>query len=145
MGDTVFHFSVGLLTGTLGLLPLFFVRMRANDKMAPFFALWFGVSFGLALWAIAPGFLAWAGVPRCLLTGWWMNIFLLHPLLNTMKHSGFLVGTVCMFMGVAVMYSALLLVIWKRIDIGKKSHFTRIESDSGPLRDRSPDRRSNPR
>jgi hypothetical protein len=113
MTESIFHFAAGFTTGTAVLLPGLARRMVTGERMAAFFAKWFMLAFGLGVFAIAPGLLARAGMPERFLSSWWMNIFFFFPILNTVRRGGFIIGTACILVCVAVMYFALLLAIAK--------------------------------
>ena len=114
MAESVFHFAVGLSVGTAAFLPALVRRFKTGDPMAPFFVRWFAVAFGLAVLAIIPGLFAKIGLPDRFLAAWWMNIFVLFPILNSLKHGGFIVGTAMILGCGAVMYISLLLAIARR-------------------------------
>lgn len=111
MTESIFHFGVGLTTGTVLFLPGLVRRMLAGNRMSGFFTKWFMVAFGLGFVAIAPGLMARAGMPVRFLAAPWMNIFFFFPFLNSVRRGGFIIGTACVLACVAVMYGALLLAI----------------------------------
>lgn len=114
MTESVFHFAVGLAIGTAAFLPALVRHFRVRDRMSGFFARWFVVAFGLAGFSTIPGLLVRIGLPDRFLTAWWMNIFVFHPFLNSIKKGGFVVGTAIMLACAALMYVALLLAIAQR-------------------------------
>ena len=120
MTESIFHFAAGLSTGTVVFLPGLARRMAAGERMSAFFAKWFAVAFGLALFAISPGMLARVGMPERFLTSWWMNIFFFYPILNSVHSGGFVIGTACILACVAAMYFALLLAIAKSRRKGRR-------------------------
>ena len=111
MAESVFHFATGLAVGTAAFLPTLVKRFKAGKRLAAFFARWFAVAFGLGVLAIVPGLLVRIGMPERYLTAWWMNIFVLFPILDSLKRGGFIVGTAFILICGAIMYGALLLAI----------------------------------
>lgn len=111
MAESVFHFAVGLAVGTAAFMPAMVRRIRTGERMSGFFTKWFAAAFGLAVLAIIPGILVRMGLPERFLTSWWMNIFVLFPALNSLKHGGFIVGTAITLGCGAVLYLSLLLAI----------------------------------
>ena len=114
MAESVFHFAVGMAIGTAAFMPGLVCRFKVGERLSAFFARWFAVSFGLAIFAIIPGLLVRIGLPSRFLDAWWMNVFVLFPALNKFKHGGFIVGTALILACGAVMYLSLLLAIARR-------------------------------
>lgn len=84
MAHSVLHFSIGLAVGTAAALPPLVRAWRRQQNLAPFFARWLATAYGLGFLAIVPGLLRRLGLPGVCCDGWWMNVFLFHPLLNAM-------------------------------------------------------------
>ena len=111
MADSILHFAAGLAVGTAAFLPALVRRLKAGAATSAFFARWFAVAFGLAVLAIAPGLLVRAGMPEHFLTAWWMNIFVLFPVIESIERGGLIVGTACVLACAGVLYLSLLLAI----------------------------------
>jgi hypothetical protein len=72
---------------------------------------WLIAAYGLGLWAVLPGALKRVGVAD----GWWMNVFLLHPLINRMKGGGVLVGEILLVFLFVLQYATILVAIRRRM------------------------------
>jgi hypothetical protein len=104
------HFGVGmLLGGLLGLKPLL-ERWYLRRPLHPGFAWWFAATYFGGFWAIAPSLLRMAGVPEGVRAGWWMNVFVFHPLINQIKPGGGLLIGEVLILGVFAMQYALLVL-----------------------------------
>ena len=108
MAHTSLHFALGLAVGTAVFLPFILRAIGRNERAAPLFLRWFLLSYGLALFAAAPNFLRAAGMPARVAGGWWMNVFLFHPLLDHVKKGGALLGELGILLCFAVQYITLL-------------------------------------
>lgn len=111
----MFHFSAGVAVGTISMLPAFVARWRRGEKLARFLGRRILAAYALGAFAVFPGVLDNIGVPLSIIEGWWMNIFLLHPILNMMIPGGrgLLWGEVVVAMCSILMYALLLLGIWR--------------------------------
>jgi hypothetical protein len=57
-----------------------------------------------------PSLLRMAGVPEGVRAGWWMNVFVFHPLINQIKPGGGLLIGEVLILGVFAMQYALLVL-----------------------------------
>mgnify|MGYP001185576214 CR=1 FL=1 len=53
---------------------------------------WLLIAYLGGIYAAAPNLMYGIGVPESICNGWWMNIFLLHPLIDGVKPGGMLIG-----------------------------------------------------
>lgn len=118
MAHIAFHFSVGLATGTVCLLPWLMIMFPANERKANLTGKWIIICYSLGLWAVIPNILRRLGIPENICSGWWMNIFFLHHLINEIKKGGMLIGeitiTACFFLQYIVLLITLKTVMKKR-------------------------------
>lgn len=115
MAHSAFHFSLGMAFGTSMLLRPVFQRLIAGRKLAVCFGKWLIASYGLGVLAIAPGLLGSIGVPETVCRGWWMNIFLFHPLIDKVKTGGMLIGELGIISCFLLQYLLLLAALRKRL------------------------------
>ena len=79
--------------------------------MAPACGRWLLLSFGLGVFADAPGLLKQLGAPETWFGGAWANLFLFYPLLNAMPVHGTLIGPLFIGLCFAAQYALLLAAI----------------------------------
>jgi hypothetical protein len=113
MAHSTFHFSLGLAVGMLALLPGLLGRMKRKERLSPAVARWLFVAYSIGMFAIVPNLLRRVGIPDAVCTGWWMNIFLFHPLIDRVKDGGVLIAEV-MVLGCFGLQYLLILVMLKR-------------------------------
>jgi hypothetical protein len=111
MTNTVFHVAIGMAVGTGIFLPAVFRTLKNKQDAAIPIRNWLLAAYGLGAWAILPGALTRLGVAD----GWWMNVFLLHPLINRMKHGGALVGEILLVFLFVLQYTTILVAIRRRM------------------------------
>lgn len=111
MAQSTVHFAIGMIAGTAVALPRLVRRQRAGEPVAAEFARWFLYSYGLGALAIVPSVLRKMGVPDGVCDGWWMNVFLLYPLIGRLKSGGTLVGELLMGSVFGLQYGLMLLYI----------------------------------
>lgn len=111
MAHTVLHFSVGLAVGTaVPLAPVVRNLVRAERK-AGLLRLWIGAAYAAGLFACVPNVLRSLGIPEQVCAGWWMNIFMLHPLIDALEDGGMLVGEILLAACFTLQYLVLLLTL----------------------------------
>ena len=111
MAHGTFHLSAGLAVGTLAMLPTVLRHLANRRKIAELFLKWFVLSGYLGMFALVPSFLRRMGVPNDFVSGWWMSIFVLHPLLDTIEREGMLVGQLGIVGCLGLQYVLLLIAI----------------------------------
>jgi len=82
-----------------------------GKDVAPTVLRWLAVSWSLGVWAIVPSLLRYAGVPEGFCNGRWMNLFLLHPLINQFGPHGTIIGAVVFVIGFTFQYALILAAI----------------------------------
>ena len=120
MAHSALHLSIGLAVGTAVALPSVIRAWRRAGKMAPALARLLAVSWGLAVLSIVPSLFRNVGLPETFCSGWWMNLFLFHPLLDQLKRGGMLVGELAAAACLTFQYVLLLLALRRaRAGIGR--------------------------
>jgi hypothetical protein len=105
------HFGLGMLLGMLCFAGAVLRALWTGRPMTRPMGRWILASYALGLYAALPNILLSLGAPGALCTGWWMNIFLFHPLLDRAKHGGMLTGEVILAACLGAQYMLLLLAI----------------------------------
>jgi hypothetical protein len=113
MAHSIFHFGIGTLLGALCGLPYMLARLRSEGRSAPAALSWLGLSFAAGIFAIVPAILMNLGLPESIGRGWWMNIFLLHPLIDNFKEGGLLWGQLLVLLTFILQYTCLLILLRK--------------------------------
>ena len=111
MAQSTLHFALGMIAGTAMSFPPLLRARLAGAKLSRHFTGWFLLAYGLGIYAIVPSLLRRAGVPDAVCDGWWMNLFLFHPLLDRLKDGGILLGEILVASGFILQYSLLLAAI----------------------------------
>lgn len=111
MTDSTLHFALGMLTGMILFIHPVIRNKIAGRKLAPAFKTWLIMSYCLAVFAIIPNILRRIGVPDTICNGWWMNVFLLHPLINGLKNGGMVIGRIGIITCFTIQYILLLTAI----------------------------------
>jgi hypothetical protein len=107
------HFAIGLAAGTAVYLPSVVKALRVNDKLAPAFGKWIGTSWALALFAAVPNLLRGLGLPDSFCSGWWMNVFFFHALIDRFKPGGALIGELGIAACMTLQYGLLLVALYR--------------------------------
>jgi len=105
------HFAIGMGVGTLLALKPLVERCYLRRPLVPAFWRWFVLSYGLGGWAIMPSLLRQLGLPPAFCSGWWMNLFLLHPLIGRLHPGGMLINQVGMATLATLQYAALVVAV----------------------------------
>jgi len=105
------HFAVGMVVGTAAATPLLWRQWRQRGSSATAIGRWLLWSYGLGLYAVVPNILLRCGLPDGLCRGPWMNVFLLHPLLDGMGTGGMYRGGAAIAVQFAAQYILMLLAI----------------------------------
>lgn len=82
MAHAAFHFAIGMGTGMVLLAPQLKQAWQKRKRLYPAVKGWLFAAWALGFTAIVPSMLRYAGLPESFCSGWWMNIFLLHALIN---------------------------------------------------------------
>ncbi len=120
MMHSTLHFSLGMVVGTaLTCRPLLDAWQR-KAPVAAHLRRWLVIAYGLGVYAIVPNLLrrALGGVanriavsPHEVCEAWFMNIFLLSPLLNRLVQGGTIYGPFVMGSLMLSQYATLLLAV----------------------------------
>lgn len=111
MMHSTLHFALGMLVGS-GLSCQSIRRaLKQNAPLAAPLRRWLFLAYGLGVLAIVPNLLRRAGVPHDICEAWFMNIFLLSPLLNHFVQGATIYGPFFMSLLVASFYAMLLLAV----------------------------------
>ncbi|MEI6788979.1 MAG: hypothetical protein WCL49_10935 [bacterium] len=111
MAHAALHFAIGLAAGMATQAPRLKQAWTKGKNVAPTVLRWLVVSWSLGVWAIVPSLLRYAGVPEGFCNGWWMNLFLLHPLINQFGPHGTIIGAVAFVIGFTFQYALILAAI----------------------------------
>lgn len=112
MAHSILHFSAGLAVGTIGLFPVLAAKLkRYHGTKAVILARWLLLAYALGAWAVIPGIIPHLGLSGAFWSGWWMNIFVFHPLIDRLKSGGMLEGTLLFLSCAAFQYLVLLIVL----------------------------------
>jgi len=100
--------------GTALQLPRLLRNMKKGFNVSRSFADWFLLSYGLGIVATFPSFLRHLGASEQFLSAWWMNVFLLYPLIDSVRAGGIIIGETFVAACFALQYSLLILAIRRR-------------------------------
>lgn len=82
MAHAALHFAAGMTAGMVLLAPRLKQAWQTRSHLYAAVKWWILAAWGLGFTAIIPSLLKYAGLPESFCSGWWMNVFLLHPLIN---------------------------------------------------------------
>lgn len=111
MAHAALHFSIGLAAGMALQAPPLRKAWNRSQELAPAVMRWLLVSWALGTWAIIPSLLRYAGLPEAFCHGWWMNLFLFHPLINQLGPHGTIIGGVMFVTGFTFQYAMIVAAI----------------------------------
>ena len=114
MAHSAIHFSIGMIAGSIVTFPPLIKAWLANSPLTKKIRRWLLISYAAGIYAIIPSLLGWVGMPASFCDGWWMNIFLLHPLINKLGTTGRLIpATIAVFLCFVVPYLIILAAIFR--------------------------------
>lgn len=108
MAHSTIHFAFGMVLGSYGPVRALLRSRTAGQPLAAGFRRWLLLSYALGAVAVIPNLLRRAGVPGAVCEGWWMNVFLLHHLLDIPPFTGRRVGEFLIAALFLLQYTALL-------------------------------------
>jgi len=111
VAHSALHFSFGMIVAAAFSLPPLLRRWRRNGTLARHFRSWLLFSYGLGIYATVPGILRRLGIPDAVCDGWWMNLFLLYPLINIVKPGAMTMGPLVLGFCFAAQYSLLFMAV----------------------------------
>ena len=117
MAHAALHFAFGMTVGMAAAAPRLRRAWQAGKTIAPATVHWLGSAWAMGAFAIIPSLLRFSGVPESVCGGWWMNLFLLHPLMNASLPQSTIVGSTA-FMGLFVLQYLLILAAIARVRRG---------------------------
>lgn len=100
MAHVLLHYSLGVACVTVPTIPVLIQQCRTGRSVARWLGRRLLLAHLLGLFATIPGGLPVIGIPVTWCTGWWMNIFLFHNLMDRLKPGGALIAemsTVALF------------------------------------------------
>ena len=109
MAHSALHFSLGMAVGTAAAWRPMLRARRTGSRLSPVYGRWLLLCYGLGVYAIIPSLLRRLGVPESVCSAWWMNVFLLHPLLTRLKPGGDILGPAVLLLCIAAQYAWLFL------------------------------------
>jgi len=113
MADSTLHFALGLAIGTSILLPGLVKTITSGRITAPSVRRLLSTSYALGAFAIIPNILRHWGLPEFFCSGWWMNLFLFHPMLDKLKPGGALLGEILIVALFLLHYSLIIAAIYR--------------------------------
>ena len=113
MADSAMHFGIGLAAGAVSGVP--FLRAAFREEMSRNSATWLSISYAVGAAAVIPSLLGILGVPESVTSGWYMNVFLFHPIIDQLKSGGALVGETLVVSCFLFQYLMMLLLLRRRL------------------------------
>ncbi|MEI6564067.1 MAG: hypothetical protein WCO42_07160 [bacterium] len=111
MAHTALHFAAGMSVGMLLLTPRLINAWQTRLKLFDSVKNWLIGSWGLGFYAIIPSLLRHTCLPDGFCSGWWMNVFLLHPLINRYFHQHLILADFIFPGWIALQYLVILSAI----------------------------------
>ena len=111
MAHAALHFTAGMVVGMVVLAPMLHRNWQAGCKLAPTVMSWLLGSWGTGIWAIIPSLLRYAGLPESFTGGWWMNLFLFHPLINHRGPHATIIGAALLVGTFITQYTLIVMAI----------------------------------
>ena len=111
MAHSTLHFAIGLTIGTLYMLVTSAGRLVNQEPASRHLRNCLMLTLSLAIWGIVPNICRRLGLPEDFCAGWWMNLFMLHPVLDKVKTGGQLFGAAWTALCFGFYYVVLLAAI----------------------------------
>ncbi len=111
MASTPLHFAIGASVGMTLLAPRLRQAWQTRVGLTAATRTWLLTSWACGVGASLPSLLKYVGVSESITTGFWMNIFFLHPLLNAFVSQNYLLGGTALGLTAAIQYGWILLAI----------------------------------
>ncbi|MEI8138321.1 MAG: hypothetical protein WCI03_00480 [bacterium] len=111
MAHAALHFAVGMTAGMVLLAPRLRTAWQTRRHVYAAARWWVLAAWGLGFAAIVPSLLKYGGWPESFCAGWWMNIFLLHPLLNRLLPQNLILASFIFGSLIALQYLIILASI----------------------------------
>ncbi len=137
MAHAALHFAAGMAVGMAVQGPLLRRTWNRGRELAPAILRWLCLSWLLGTWGIIPSLLHYAGLPDAFCNGWWMNLFLFHPLINRWGPHATIIGAVALVGSFVFQYALILAAILKtrkdnRRESVRSSGHPSLQKCSGP-------------
>lgn len=113
MANAAFHFATGMTAGMAVLTPMLGRYWRTGHRLASAVTRWLLISWGAGVWAITPSLLRYAGLPETCSDSGWMNLFILHPLINQRGPHATLVGAALLVGVFIIQYTVILAAVFR--------------------------------
>jgi hypothetical protein len=111
MAHAALHFAVGMTAGMVLLAPRLKMAWHTRRQVYAAVKWWILAAWGLGFAAIVPSLLKYGGLPESFCSGWWMNVFLLHPLLNRLLPQNLILASFIFGSLIALQYLFILAAI----------------------------------
>ena len=111
MAHSSLHFALGMAIANACLLPGLIRAWRSGARLAWRLRNWLLLSYGLGLCAVVPNLLRRAGLQEAFCRGGWMNVFLLHPLLDRIYAGGRILGAGSLIVLFVLQYAVLVAAV----------------------------------
>ena len=108
MAHATLHFTAGLVVGMALVTPPLRQAWEQKRQIASTTLRWLLTSWALGLWAIIPSLLRYSGIPEGFCSGWWMNLFLFHPLINHFGPHATIIGAAAFVACFMLQYTVIL-------------------------------------
>lgn len=114
MAHSAIHFSIGMIAGSIATFPVVVTAWRVKSTLTKKIRHWLIISYAAGIYAITPSILGWIGLSESFCQGWWMNIFLLHPLINRLETTGRLIpATIAIILCFVIPYLVILAALFR--------------------------------
>lgn len=105
------HFGLGMWVAMLCTASVLKARWTEGSPLSLLLGRWLALAYLVGVFAAAPNIMYWIGIPETVCSGWWMNVFLLHPLIDRIKPGGMLIGQLLLAGAYLVQYPVLLAAL----------------------------------
>lgn len=114
MAHVLLHYSLGVAVVTLPALGGLVGLLRERKNVATWLGKRLLAAHAIGLFAALPGLLPAMGISEPWCQGWWMNLFLFHPLIDQFKSGGALLAELAILALFALHYAMVLVAIAAR-------------------------------
>lgn len=111
MASAPLHFAIGAAVGMAVAARRLHPAWRTRKGLSAATRAWLLTSWSFGAVATLPSLLRYAGIPDSVTGGPWMNIFFLHPLINTVIPAHHMLGGAALGITAAIQYGWILLAI----------------------------------
>ncbi len=109
----VIHLAAGMILGALISSRALFRAWKQRGPYAAAVRRWMFMTYAGGLFAAIPSLLRRLGTPDMICDGWWMNIFVAYPAINTVVHGGLLIGEGLLSMLLMAQYLVMMTILWQ--------------------------------